>query len=206
MSSKLAKKKKKKPNNRDSFESHVDKSANMLLNVSNDMKENMAYTLFVNFDFGEKMVRKWEGLHLYYDVEAGKNENLEKELRYYIDKKIGIDVGSLVKRVPQDYKMKMAKMYYPECIGRPKQFRILEMVNRSLELFFTFCLVALRDEHITNGNRYYWNTIPKIKEMMDTLLDVTMKELRTIATQEDIRVSLKTGINYEVRRFNIETS
>lgn len=172
-------------------QSHRDNLANMILQVYYRFKEVSAYVLLDKFDFDKDMLTRVEQTMDAYIISYVDGEMSIEELKFYCEKEIGVSVEEISKRIPQSYKLKLAKELFSRSTRDPKE--ALRVINGVIQLYFALTLTALHSkEGLSSGQ--IGSFVDDFSEIINSLQRVK----QTMLTQQDIHDVLKEECGYEI--------
>lgn len=198
MSSKLSVKKSKKPNygwmqseidNLQRYQDKKNKLADMTLRTYENLKEISMWVLHDKFGYGKKRLGR---------VETTINKYLEQyeqgmlgtdEVIYFASQKIGKNLDDIVKGIPQNERMSIARANIPKKSG--DMILMLKSINGIMTVYFALMITAL--------NTKMKMSVPQVKRFIDEVMYIINSIKRGFLKIGDMSETLKIETGYEIK-------
>lgn len=132
----------------------------------------------------------------------------ERELAEYCEKNLGINPKDVVKKIPFQYKQQLINELLPKYLVRVNLKDNIRIMTECLEMYFTYCLVALEcKKHRKDGKIYRMTSNQKIQLFVDKIVlycDILTKPDKYMLTPKDFQNELKNNCRIEVRRVSFD--
>ena len=199
MSSKLSKKKKKKPeygwmqaeiDAMQKKQNERNKLTEMVSLTYHNLKEVSMWVIHDKFGYGKKRLQRVDNTTEQYIIEYADGRLEVDQLLFFVKEKIGIDLSERVKEIPQSYRMEIAQIAMPKT-GRD-MISTMKSINGAFELWLALICTALYTKEKISR--------PQINQFISGCVElIDYLRCKTIS-QEDIWDALKKETGYEIRR------